>query len=61
VRWGGEEALEELTGCAVIISRERMLRDHMAAHMLAYEGNSHFEGNLRITKPTRSGGWDWIR
>ncbi len=38
-----EEALEEFAGCAVIISHDRMFLDRLATHMLAYEGNSHFE------------------
>ena len=38
-----EEALEEFAGCAVIISHDRMFLDRLATHMLAYEGDSHFE------------------
>src|SRR5687767_4287899 len=38
-----EEALEEFAGCAVIISHDRMFLDRLATHMLAYEGESHFE------------------
>ena len=38
-----EEALEDFAGCAVIISHDRMFLDRLATHMLAYEGNSHFE------------------
>jgi ATP-binding cassette ChvD family protein len=38
-----EEALEEFAGCAVIISHDRMFLDRLATHMLAWEGESHFE------------------
>jgi ATP-binding cassette ChvD family protein len=38
-----EEALEDFAGCAVIISHDRMFLDRLATHMLAYEGDSHFE------------------
>jgi ATP-binding cassette ChvD family protein len=38
-----EEALEEFAGCAVVISHDRMFLDRLATHMLAYEGDSHFE------------------
>ncbi len=38
-----EEALEEFAGCAVIISHDRMFLDRLATHMLAFEGDSHFE------------------
>ncbi|RCL01108.1 MAG: ABC transporter ATP-binding protein [Candidatus Tokpelaia sp. JSC188] len=38
-----EEALENFTGCAVIISHDRMFLDRLATHILAFEGNSHVE------------------
>ncbi|MDE1153196.1 MAG: energy-dependent translational throttle protein EttA [Micavibrio sp.] len=43
-----EEALENYSGCAVIISHDRWFLDRMATHMLAFEGDSQvvfFEGN----------------
>ena len=43
-----EEALENYSGCAVIISHDRWFLDKLATHILAFEGNSHvewFEGN----------------
>ena len=43
-----EEALEDFSGCAVLISHDRMFLDRLATHILAFEGNSHvewFEGN----------------
>ena len=45
-----EEALEDFTGCAVIISHDRWFLDRIATHMLAFEGDSHvewFEGNFQ--------------
>ena len=45
-----EEALAEFAGCAVIISHDRWFLDHIATHMLAFEGDSHvefFEGNYQ--------------
>jgi ATP-binding cassette ChvD family protein len=44
-----EEALENFTGCAVIISHDRWFLDRIATHMLAFEGDSSvvwFEGNF---------------
>ena len=44
-----EEALENFTGCAVIISHDRWFLDRIATHMLAFEGESSvvwFEGNF---------------
>ena len=38
-----EGALEEFDGRAVISSHDRMFLDRLATHMLAYEGDSHFE------------------
>lgn len=43
-----EEALENYSGCAVIISHDRWFLDKLATHILAFEGDSHvewFEGN----------------
>ena len=45
-----EEALEDLAGCAVIISHDRWFLDRIATHMLSFEGESHvewFEGNYQ--------------
>jgi ATP-binding cassette ChvD family protein len=45
-----EEALEDFSGCAVIISHDRMFLDRLATHILAFEGDSHvewFEGNFQ--------------
>ena len=44
-----EDALENLAGCAVIISHDRFFLDRLCTHMLAFEGDSHvewFEGNF---------------
>ena len=44
-----EEALENFSGCVVVISHDRMFLDRLATHMLAFEGESHvewFEGNF---------------
>src|ERR1700754_2062251 len=38
-----EDALEKFAGCAIIISHDRMFLDRLATHMLAWEGDSHFE------------------
>lgn len=43
-----EEALENYSGCAVVISHDRWFLDKLATHMLAFEGDSQvvwFEGN----------------
>ncbi|MBW1821855.1 MAG: energy-dependent translational throttle protein EttA, partial [Deltaproteobacteria bacterium] len=43
-----EEALENVAGCAVIISHDRWFLDRIATHILAFEGESRvtwFEGN----------------
>src|SRR5262252_5934859 len=43
-----EEALENLGGCAVVISHDRWFLDRIATHILAFEGDSRvvwFEGN----------------
>jgi ATP-binding cassette ChvD family protein len=44
-----EEALENLAGCAVVISHDRWFLDRIATHILAFEGDSHveyFDGNF---------------
>jgi ATP-binding cassette ChvD family protein len=38
-----EVALEKFPGCAVVISHDRFFLDRVATHILAYEGDSHFE------------------
>jgi len=43
-----EEALENFTGCAVVISHDRWFLDRIATHILAFEGESRvvfFDGN----------------
>ncbi len=43
-----EEALENFSGCAVVISHDRWFLDRIATHILAFEGDSRvswFEGN----------------
>lgn len=43
-----EEALMDFPGCAVITSHDRRFLDHLATHILAFEGDSEvvfFEGN----------------
>ena len=45
-----EEALEDFAGCAVIISHDRWFLDRIATHILAAEGDSHwnfFDGNYQ--------------
>ena len=45
-----EVALEEFSGCAVIISHDRWFLDRIATHIMAFEGNSQvvwFEGNYQ--------------
>jgi len=44
-----EEALENFTGCAVVISHDRWFLDRIATHILAFEGESSvvwYEGNF---------------
>jgi ATPase subunit of ABC transporter with duplicated ATPase domains len=44
-----EEALQEFSGCAVVISHDRYFLDRLATHILAFEGDSQvvwFEGNF---------------
>ena len=51
-----EEALEEFTGCAVIISHDRWFLDRLATHILAFEGDSQvvwFEGNYEAYERDR--------
>ncbi len=43
-----EDALEDFSGCAVVISHDRWFLDRIATHILAFEGDSRvvwFEGN----------------
>jgi sulfate-transporting ATPase len=45
-----ENALEDYSGCAVVISHDRWFLDRLATHILAFEGNSEvvwFEGNYQ--------------
>ena len=51
-----EEALEDFTGCAVIISHDRWFLDRLATHILAFEGDSQvvwFEGNYEAYEADR--------
>jgi len=44
-----EDALDNFTGCAVVISHDRWFLDRIATHVLAFEGDSQvrwFEGNF---------------
>ena len=44
-----EAAIEEFSGCAVIISHDRFFLDRLCTHILAFEGDAHvewFEGNF---------------
>ncbi|GAB2526457.1 energy-dependent translational throttle protein EttA [Rufibacter soli] len=44
-----EDALENFSGCAVVISHDRWFLDRIATHILAFEGDSQvvwFEGNF---------------
>jgi ATP-binding cassette ChvD family protein len=44
-----EAALEDFSGCAVVISHDRFFLDRLATHILSFEGDSHvewFEGNF---------------
>ena len=46
---GALENALKISGCAVIISHDRMVFDRLATHILAFEGDSHvewFEGNF---------------
>ena len=43
-----EEALENVAGCAIIVSHDRWFLDRVATHILAFEGDSQvvfFDGN----------------
>lgn len=45
-----EEALENYTGCAMVISHDRRFLDRLATHILAFEGDGKavwFEGNFQ--------------
>ena len=51
-----EEALENYSGCAVVISHDRWFLDRLATHILAFEGDSHvewFEGNYQAYEEDR--------
>jgi sulfate-transporting ATPase len=51
-----EEALEDFTGCAVVISHDRWFLDRLATHILAFEGDSQvvwFEGNYEAYEKDR--------
>ena len=44
-----EAAIENFSGCAVIISHDRFFLDRLCTHILAFEGEAHvewFEGNF---------------
>ncbi len=44
-----ESAIENFSGCAVIISHDRFFLDRLCTHILAFEGDAHvewFEGNF---------------
>ncbi|MBR5259735.1 MAG: energy-dependent translational throttle protein EttA [Eggerthellaceae bacterium] len=40
-----EAALEDFTGCVVVVSHDRMFLDRIATHILAWEGNDEDPGN----------------
>ncbi len=40
-----EAALEEFSGCVVVVSHDRMFLDRIATHILAWEGNDEDPGN----------------
>lgn len=51
-----EVALENYSGCAVVISHDRWFLDKLATHILAFEGNGHvewFEGNYEAYRQDR--------
>lgn len=53
---GLEEALEDYSGCAVVISHDRWFLDRLATHILAFEGNGEvvwFEGNYEAYEKDR--------
>lgn len=53
---GLEEALEEYSGCAVVISHDRWFLDRLATHILAFEGNGEvvwFDGNYEAYEKDR--------
>ena len=55
-RQGLEEALEEYSGCAVVISHDRWFLDRLATHILAFEGNGEvvwFDGNYEAYEKDR--------
>lgn len=51
-----ESALENYSGCAVVISHDRWFLDRLATHILAFEGNGKvewFEGNFEAYEKDR--------
>ncbi|MDO4575325.1 MAG: energy-dependent translational throttle protein EttA [Planctomycetia bacterium] len=45
-----EQAIQDFSGCALVISHDRFFLDRICTHMLVYEGNGKvrfFEGNFR--------------
>ena len=53
---GLEEALENYSGCAVVISHDRWFLDRLATHILAFEGDGKvewFEGNYEAYEKDR--------
>lgn len=53
---GLEEALENYSGCAVVISHDRWFLDRLATHILAFEGEGKvewFEGNYEAYEKDR--------
>jgi|SRR5690625_131086 len=51
-----EQALENYSGCAVVISHDRWFLDRLATHILAFEGNGNvewFEGNFEAYEKDR--------
>lgn len=51
-----EHALENYSGCAVVISHDRWFLDRLATHILAFEGDGHvewFEGNFEAYEKDR--------
>lgn len=51
-----EQALENYSGCAVVISHDRWFLDRLATHILAFEGDGNvewFEGNFQAYEQDR--------
>ena len=38
-----EEAIEEFSGCVLLVTHDRYFLDRVATHIVAFEGNSHVE------------------